>query len=644
MLKKTSECITRVLAVLLAAAICFGSSAITFATGSASELEISESKAPEISSDEISEISGSEAPENQENQQQENKEEKPKITSGSCGNNLSWNFSAGTLTITGSGEMKNYSEGNLAPWHDLREEIVRVSLPSGLTSVGSLAFYQCKNITAVSIPESVERIGQYAFAYCRAIKILNLGSGIRNIEEGAFSECISVVSISLPGSLRSIGMKAFYRCETITSVTVPGSVTNIGLSAFGYCKNLVSATINANISVLAEYMFYGCKKLSSVKLPSTLRNVGEYCFEECGNLTNVYYSGESISPSELEEVVGAAVSEEKSSDKSIGGITIDNGDGTVTTENTTVKETDNTTVSTTVKTDYTVVTPEEPTEETEGETIPEVSEGDSNVDVSVSIKDEQGWSEVIEETESIIKNYGNNADGSERHIGISLYLSGNATIDGGFIEAIAGKNVTVTVMTSDGSIWKINGKNVNTAELSGEYNLAYVLEAVPPEVCADFGVSTAFVLKFLAPAQINAEVLIHIGTPFGRQNATLFQKNKELDRLQSVVVDNEGYAHFYLGSVSEKTEYYIAMNLPDAAGEALIPENMLAEYGNPEYIEPIKYEITGRTSSWGMNLGQVMGILGGVMAGVIILVGGIMFIWNRQRLKNGYVPKFDDEE
>ena len=55
---------------------------------------------------------------------------------------------------------------------------------------------------------------------------------------------------------------------------------------------------------------------------------------------------------------------------------------------------------------------------------------------------------------------------------------------------------------------------------------------------------------------------------------------------------------------------------------------MLAEYGNPEYIEPVRYEITGRTSSWGMNLGQVMSILAVVMVSVIVVVGAVMFFWN----------------
>ena len=578
----------------------------------------------------------------------ENVPETLAVTNGSCGANLTWIFSAGTLTITGSGDMYDYTK-NSAPWDDLSEDIIQISLPEGLSEVGNFSFYNCKNISTITIPSSVTRVGESAFARCKELQMVNFGNSIRTIENAAFMDCRKLKSINLPNNLTSIGMKSFYRCESITSVTIPSSVTQMGVSVFAYCKSLVSANIKASIKALPEYTFYGCEMLSSVSLPDSTEDINTFSFYGCDNLNTVYYSGTNKTPDEMQDSIENNSSGFKNyitiTDSAISGKTEtsfeqEKGNGTITEGEISLVEGKESSVSTMVTTDYTVTFPEKDKDET----ISEVTTGATFVDVTVIVNGEQGWSEVIGETESIIKNYGNNADGSEKNIGISLYLNGNVTIDGGFIEAIAGKNVTVTVMTSDGSIWKINGKNVDTAELSGEYNLAYVIEAVPPEVCADFGVSTAFMLKFLEPAQVDAEVLIHIGTLFGRQNATLFQKNKELDRLQSVVVDNEGYAHFYLGSVSEKTEYYIAMNLPDAAGEALIPENMLAEYGNPEYIEPIKYEITGRTSSWGMNLGQVMGILGGVMAGVIILVGGIMFIWNRQRLKNGYVPKFDDEE
>ena len=59
--------------------------------------------------------------------------------SGICGDNLTWSLSAGTLTISGSGDMYDFPESSMAPWYHLREEITRLELPSGLTKIGALA-------------------------------------------------------------------------------------------------------------------------------------------------------------------------------------------------------------------------------------------------------------------------------------------------------------------------------------------------------------------------------------------------------------------------------------------------------------------------------------------------------------------------
>ena len=560
--------------------------------------------------------------------------------SGTCGDGLSWNFSAGTLTISGSGKMTDFSEERMAPWYGFCDEIIRLNLPSGLSTIGDLAFYQCKNLNAVSIPSSVTEIGDNSFAFCEGMQILNLGSGIVKIGRAAFSDCYLISSISLPGTLQSLGAKAFYRCETITTVTVPASVTKMGASVFSYCKNLVSATINANISELPEYTFYGCEKLSTVKLPDTVSKINDFSFENCDNLTTVYYDGENIESKEIESNIGGEISISNgapSGTVSSGSIE-EKEDGMILAESSTVKESEKSIISTNGKAEYEV-------ERDEDGAITHAITKSSSIELSIVVKDESGWTEVIEETKKLLDENGTNDDGSEKHIDISLYLFEGVTINDAFLEAIAGKDVTVTVMTADGSVWKINGKDIDLASLSGNYNLSYIIEEASPEICEKLGADKAFALRFLESAEVNAEVLIRIGTSYGRQTATLFQRNKkEYGRLQSVVVDNNGYAHFYLGSVNEETEYYIAMNLPDASEEAIIPENMLGDYGNPEYTEPIQYEITGRTSSWGMNLGQVMGILGIVMAAVIILVGGIMFMWNKAKLKNGYIPKFEDDE
>ena len=88
-------------------------------------------------------------------------------TSGTCGENLTWTLDdAGTLTISGTGEMTDWSEGD-APWYKNRTKITTVVIGSGVTSVGSYAFYGCTNLTDVTIPEGVESIGQNAFENAR---------------------------------------------------------------------------------------------------------------------------------------------------------------------------------------------------------------------------------------------------------------------------------------------------------------------------------------------------------------------------------------------------------------------------------------------------------------------------------------------
>ena len=80
--------------------------------------------------------------------------------SGQCGENLYWHYADGTLTITGSGEMLDYSSSGAtaAPWYSVRDSITTIDLPQGLTSIGTNAFRLCRNIKHISITDSVTLI------------------------------------------------------------------------------------------------------------------------------------------------------------------------------------------------------------------------------------------------------------------------------------------------------------------------------------------------------------------------------------------------------------------------------------------------------------------------------------------------------
>ena len=78
-------------------------------------------------------------------------------TSGTCGDNLRWNYANyGILIIDGAGTMNNYSFGeeNKAPWYEYREFINEVIINEGVTSIGNYAFEECSQLNSITLPKS----------------------------------------------------------------------------------------------------------------------------------------------------------------------------------------------------------------------------------------------------------------------------------------------------------------------------------------------------------------------------------------------------------------------------------------------------------------------------------------------------------
>ena len=124
---------------------------------------------------------------------------------------LTWTLTAdGTLTISGTGAMKDYNAAeNLSPAY-MNSDVKKVVIEKGVTSIGELAFYKCSSLTNITIPESVTSIGKSAFEHCSNLDSLTInGVATSMIGAYAFASCTSLTSLSLDGSFQTIGQTAY---------------------------------------------------------------------------------------------------------------------------------------------------------------------------------------------------------------------------------------------------------------------------------------------------------------------------------------------------------------------------------------------------------------------------------------------------
>ena len=194
---------------------------------------------------------------------------------------------SGKLTVTGTGDMPDFSYETDEPWFRCINDIRTIEISDGITSIGTLAFYCCNKATSVSIPDSVTSISYFAFESCTSLTSVIIADSVASIGDSAFASCTSLSSITIPDSVITIGHSAFARCTSLSSITIPSSVTTIGYHAFSGCTNLASITILNSVTSIGAYAFYKCSSLTSVTIPDSVIYLGDYAFYKCSSLTSI---------------------------------------------------------------------------------------------------------------------------------------------------------------------------------------------------------------------------------------------------------------------------------------------------------------------------------------------------------------------
>ncbi len=210
------------------------------------------------------------------------------IGSGDLGGGLTWNLTkAGTLTISGSGAMPDFSSAAEQPWYENSSQIRTVIIENGVTTIGACAFWE-SGVLGVEIPSSVTMIGNSAFRKSSIISV-TIPSGVKVIGDSAFRECADLSSVNVSEGVEKIDQNAFRACQKLTSIALPASIGEVGASAFFQCQALtiVSFSPGDKQVKLGDNLFTQCYYLTKVTLPQSADRIGDGTFQNCLTLAGV---------------------------------------------------------------------------------------------------------------------------------------------------------------------------------------------------------------------------------------------------------------------------------------------------------------------------------------------------------------------
>ena len=157
------------------------------------------------------------------------------------------------------------------------KNLVYVSLPETVDSMGWDIFENCTALTTVNIPSNLTEISSM-FNNCSSLQAVTLPDGLISINNDTFKNCSSLQSINIPDTVKKIDVNAFYGCSSLKQIRIPASVTFIGSDAFAMCESLENITVDAANEqyVSVGGALYDAQQTSLICYPAANDDVQEF--------------------------------------------------------------------------------------------------------------------------------------------------------------------------------------------------------------------------------------------------------------------------------------------------------------------------------------------------------------------------------
>ena len=244
-----------------------------------------------------------------------------------------WSYDgAGTMFVSGTGNMADIYQVMACPWDSYKNDITHVVIENGVTSIGAGCFVGYPNLSSVDVHASMKSIGTNAFRDCQNLKSITLGSNVTTIGSDAFYNCTAMEDVycyvlpqnhvmswaeDLKNAFKTDGSTKFHVYNVpdwnlispnvranfdsylagneapdrvLWSHDGAGTMTFSGTGNmadyidtsnrpwYGVQESITRAVIEEGVASIGAFAFHGFNNLASVEIPNTVTGIGASSF------------------------------------------------------------------------------------------------------------------------------------------------------------------------------------------------------------------------------------------------------------------------------------------------------------------------------------------------------------------------------
>ena len=182
-----------------------------------------------------------------------------------------------------------------------KTQIVKVIIPSSVTTIGLGAFGECSQLEEVQFPKDGKPITIMSKAFCGCNKLQDLHVSQDTVIYGNLGICLNSIT-GLGKNYYTDGVALYdsskrrliWAYGKVSEYSIPKGVQIIGEWAFtnnGFIKKL---TLPETISCIQNFAFYNCSSLEQVVIPKSVNESGNECFKKCTGLKEAAFEAENL--------------------------------------------------------------------------------------------------------------------------------------------------------------------------------------------------------------------------------------------------------------------------------------------------------------------------------------------------------------